>query len=115
MYVKYAEARTASPWYGVEARREGVSSGVVTSLDLGSKGRGPSPKAFEGCLIKSSRAQDRETSILMGQAQCFASWPSAGAWVGRPKTMGVAISRARWVDACLLRLPRRSVLLQSLL
>ncbi|GFT74638.1 hypothetical protein NPIL_416261 [Nephila pilipes] len=51
----------------------------------------------QSALLTHPRIQDTRnggTSILMGQAQCSASWTSAGPWVGRPKTMGVAISGA---------------------
>ncbi|GFV74327.1 hypothetical protein TNCV_5127701 [Trichonephila clavipes] len=48
MHVKSIEAQTYSLWSSVEVRRKRVPAQVSSSsLDLGLKLRGPSPKALE--------------------------------------------------------------------
>ncbi|GFU30199.1 uncharacterized protein TNCV_3625331 [Trichonephila clavipes] len=44
--LNLSRAETSSRWCGVVVRRGGASSGASTSLDHGSKLRGPSPKAL---------------------------------------------------------------------
>ncbi|GFV63888.1 uncharacterized protein TNCV_3787611 [Trichonephila clavipes] len=44
--LNLSRAQTSFRWCGVAVRREGCSSGIVSSLDRGSKRRGQSPKVL---------------------------------------------------------------------